>query len=108
MSGATSRNDVYSDWSERYLEYLEPDSTVKPQSLEETNEEWYDAFCLEELQAESYDWSTAYLEGFDSIHGTVETDYRLSVEDYNEELRKLMINVVNIRSKKKHFCPISA
>jgi len=108
MSGTTSRNDIYSDWSERYLEYLETDSTVEPQSLHERNEEWHDAFCIGEVQAESYDWAAAYLDGFDRIHGSVEPDYRLSMEEFNEELQKLMINVVNIRSGKKHYCPIPA
>ncbi|MGS0764681.1 hypothetical protein [Syntrophomonas curvata] len=108
MNGAANMNDVYSDWFKRYLDYLELDSMVEPLSLEETNEEWQNLFCQEQREAISYDWITAYLEGFDSIHGTVETDYRLSLEDYNEELRKLMVNVVSIRSHKKPPCPISA
>jgi TorA maturation chaperone TorD len=108
MNGAVSRNDVYSDWFKRYLDYLELDSVIEPLSLEEINEEWQNLFARKQLPTESYDWITAYLEGFDSIHGTVETDYRLSVEEYNEELRKLMINVVNIRSDRKPPCPISA
>lgn len=107
MNGETSWNDVYSDWVKCYLECFEVDFSIEPLSLKETNEEWRKAFYHEQ-QVEIYDCCSAYLEGFDSIHGTVETDYRLSVEDYNEELRKYLLNVVNIRSNKKHHCPISA
>lgn len=108
MNTATNKNGIYSDWPQRYLEYFELDSTVEPLSLEEINEEWQNAFCQEQVQAESYDWTTAYLEGFDITHDTVETDYRLTVEEYNEELRKLMVNVVSIKSPKKLLCPKSA
>ncbi|MDD2372271.1 MAG: hypothetical protein WC109_00745 [Syntrophomonadaceae bacterium] len=107
MATAAYRNKIYSNWHERYMEQIGVDFSVEPLTMEETNETWRKAFC-QESAPEEYDWSKVYLESLDDIYSTGNTDYRLSVEEYNEELRKNLLNVVNMDRTYKRSCPRTA
>jgi len=83
------------------------DFSVEPLTMEETNEEWRKAFG-QETAPEEYNWSGVYLESMDDLYGTGNIDYRYTVEEFNEELRKTMFNIVNLGKPYKRSCPMTA
>ena len=103
----TTRSKIYSDWHERYMEQMGMDFSVEPLTMEETNEEWRKAFG-QETTPEEYNWSGVYLESVDDLYGTSDIDYRYTVEEFNEELRKTMFNIVNLGKPYKRSCPMTA
>ena len=103
----TTRSKIYSDWHERYMEQMGMDFSVEPLTMEETNEEWRKAFG-QETAPEEYNWSGVYLESVDDLYGTGNIDYRYTVEEFNEELRKTMFNIVNLGKPYKRSCPMTA
>ena len=103
----TTRSKIYSDWHERYMEQMGMDFSVEPLTMEETNEEWRKAFG-QETAPEEYNWSGVYLESMDDLYGTSNIDYRYTVEEFNEELRKTMFNIVNLGKPYKRSCPMTA
>ncbi len=107
MTTAAHRKNIYSNWHERYMEQIGVDFNVEPLTIEETNEVWRKAFC-QDTAPEKYNWSGAYLDSLDDLYGIGDIDYRLTVEEYNEELRKNMFNVVNLDRSYKRSCPKTA
>lgn len=103
----TTRNKIYTDWIERYLEQIDVDFSVEPLTVEETNEEWMKVFG-QETAPEEYNWVGVYLESLDDLYGTGDIDYRYSVEEFNELLRNTMYNVVNLDKSNKHSHPMTA
>ena len=103
----TSRSKIYSDWHQRYMEQMGLDFSVEPLNREEANEEWRKAFA-QEAAPEEYNWTGVYLESLDDIYGIGDTDYRYTVEEFNEELIKTTYNVVNLDKSYKRSCPKTA
>jgi len=75
--------------------------------MEETNEEWREAY-VQATAPEEYNWAGVYMESLDDLYGTGDIDYRYTVEEFNEELRKTMYNVVNLDKSYKRSCPKTA
>ncbi len=103
----TTRNKIYSDWLERYLEQIGVDFSVEPLTIEETNEEWQRVFG-KETAPDEYNWIEVYLDSLDDLYGTGDIDYSYTVEEFNELLRQTMHNVVNLDKSYKRSCPKTA
>ncbi len=103
----TTRSKIYSDWHKHYMEQMGLDFSVEPLTMEETNEEWRKAY-VQATAPEEYNWSGAYLDSLDDLYGIGDIDYRYTVEEFNELLRKTMYNVVTMERSDKYSHPMTA